>query len=348
MCKKLFNFFLIFLLLSLTVPLCAKTVPAPEWMTEDGLEEVYPSKEYIRERGMGKKKEAAQNDAAAYISRYLITQVSTSSVTITSATRNNGNVSVEEQTRIENAISSNLKLSGIRYTEPYYDKKGKVWYCVAYVQREELWNQNKINLQNSRDRLFSFYKAAQNANEPLYSAMLYSQSKEFEEQFLDAYILSKVILSDKTESDFGADMKYVSTVDSKIAEVKSKATFQIRVHGDFQGTVYQKLKSEFSTNGYNVKNADEDASYVVEANVSLDDMELYSVHVIRSSVEIIVEGKNASIFSYAKQTENASGINEEIAKAKAIKLLADEIEATFIQEFNSKIQKSVYINLKEK
>ena len=89
--------------------------------------------------------------------------------------------------------------------------------------------------------------------------------------------------------------------------------------------------------GYSVKNEGEEALYSVNAVVKLDDNTINSLHIVKSALELFVEGKTASIFSYAKQVGNVSGLNEDIVKTKAVRTLSDEIRNSFIREFSEKI-----------
>ncbi len=66
-----------------------------------------------------------------------------------------------------------------------------------------------------------------------------------------------------------------------------------------------------------------------------------SVHVIKPGIELTIEGYSGSFFSYSKQQKNVSGLNIDITRLKAIQALSEEIQNTFSQEFNEKLNKTI-------
>ena len=123
-------------------------------------------------------------------------------------------------------------------------------------------------------------------------------------------------------------------------EEKNKCTFSIDIKGDEKNIVYQCIKNEISSSGYTVRNAGESAQYSVQVTVGLDDTPVNSLHIIHPAIELAIEGKTASLFSYAKQLPNVSGINEDIVKQKSARAIADEIQKSLMNEFNEKLNKN--------
>ena len=318
----------------------------PDWV--DGWRAIYPDGEYIAQLGKAQGKKASaesKTNAANTVAQYLQTTVQSevnTSTSFTSQSRANGTLATS--TRKENSqnvtLSVDLTLSSLEFTEPWYNKKEKAWYCVAYVSRQKAWEQYRPTLQAARDKLFAFYTAAEKTEEPLYRMRYYAQSLEYEEPFFEAYSFARLFSVPLTEEHYGADSAFVSGVRAKSAEEKSRCTFSLAVSGDVQDIVYQKLKDALSGEGYTVRNAGEEAVYTVSVAVQLADNPTGGLHVIRPAVELSVDGKTAAVFSYAKQTANASGLNEGIARSKAARSLADEIERSFMQEFGDALGRS--------
>lgn len=323
--------------------LSAKDIEKPEWV--DSWRQIYPDSVYIAQLGKASGKNAsndakivAANTLAQYIQTTVQSEVSSSLKTYTGQDKKGRLVTSQEKENSQDiSLSVNLSLTSLEYTEPWYNKKEKVWYCVAYAEREKLWEQYRPTLQNARDRLFSFYDIADKSQEPLYKMLIYMQSIQYEEDFLTAYSFASIISNSLSDNNYLQDRNYISSIASKIAEEKNKCTFEIQVIGDMQNIIYQCLKDEFSREGYNVLNYGEVALYKIKAKVLLEDSFLNSIHVIKPTIEIIINGKNAVIFSYSKQQKNTSGLNVEIAKTKAVRSLADELQFSLMQEFNEKL-----------
>lgn len=335
-----------FFLLFLSSPLlfAKKTdIEKPDWV--ENWRSLYPDEVYIAQLGKaaGKKssneaKNIAANTVAQFIRTNVQSEIKSSSKFSTSSDEKGRLVTSSEKENSQDiTLSVDLALSSLEFTDPWYNKEEKTWYCLAYVMRQKLWEQYQPSLQNARDRLFAFYEAAEKSDEPLYKMIIYMQSQKHEKDFYAAYSFSNIISPTLTDKNYGKDRNFVSSITAKAMEEKNKSTFVITVTGDIQNIVYQSLKDSLGQAGYSVKNEGEEALYSVNAVVNLDDNPIDSLHIIKPSLELFVEGKTASIFSYAKQTQNVSGLNEDVVKRKAVRTLSSEINNSFLKEFGEKI-----------
>ena len=60
---------------------------------------------------------------------------------------------IQEETSIINDVQvmSQVELFGLEYTEPFYFKKEKKWYCVAFINRENAWIQYKPQIEIAKN-----------------------------------------------------------------------------------------------------------------------------------------------------------------------------------------------------
>ncbi len=341
--KKTSLFFFMFLCSFLF----AKEIEKPEWV--ESWKCIYSDSIYIAQLGKAKGKKSANdaksiaaNTVAQYIQTTVQSEINSSIKTYTGQDKEGRLVTSQEKENTQDiSISVDLSLTSLEYTEPWYNQKEKTWYCVAYAKREKLWEQYRPTLQNSRDRLFSFYDIADKSKEPLYKMLIYQQSIQYEQDFLNCYSFASILSSNLTKQNYSKDRSYIYSISSRIAEEKNKCTFAIQVDGDIQNIIYQKIKDVLSNDGYKVKNKNESALYVVKVHNHFDDMLVNSVHVIKPGIELTIEGYSGSFFSYSKQQKNVSGLNIDITRLKAIQALSEEIQNTFSQEFNEKLNKTI-------
>ncbi len=329
----------------------AKEVERPDWV--DNWRTIYPDTTYVAQLGKSTGKNnanEAKTVAANTVAQYIKTNVQSElNSTLKTHAGSNKKGRLEISTERDNSqtitLSVDTALTSLEFTDPWYNKKEKTWYCVAYVEREKIWEQYRPYLQNARDKLFSFYDIADNNEEPLYKMLIYMQSTEYEEEFFSAYSFARILSTTFTDTNYRSDLATVSSVSAKVMEEKNKCTFSINIKGDEKNIVYQCVKDELSGAGYVVRNAGEEALYSVNVNLHLDDTPMNSLHVIKASVELTVKGKTTSLFSYAKQTANVSGINEEIVKQKAANAVSQELHQSFMKEFNEKLNTGALENI---
>ena len=323
----------------------------PDWV--NNWRNIYSDEIYIAQLGKayGKKnsseaKNVAANNVAQYIQTTIQSQTQSQSKFSTQSTEKGTLFTfVEKNNSQDITLSVDLALTSFEFTEPWYNKKEKVWYCVAYAQREKVWLQYQPKIQAVRDRLFAFYSAAEESDDPLYRMLVYMQAQNYETDFFTAYSFAQILSVPLTQKYYQKDAEEISKTAAKSQEEKNKCTFIIRVNNDTQDIVYQRINDVLSKEGFVVKNDSETALYTVDVILNYSDNPSGDLHVLHPSVELSITGKTRPIFSYAKQALSISGLNEQVVKAKASRAIADEIGNTFILEFNEKLNITTKNNL---
>ena len=150
--KKHFFSLLVFVCL---LPLYAKKAVMPEWV--QNYRSVFPNSEYLAQRGSGDSAEKARTDATAALSRYFKTSVNANlSTTMTSVTVAS---SAEEKTLVVDDVNvqSQVELFVLEYTEPFYYKAEKKWYCVVFMNRNDAWQQYKPQIEIKKNSFCGLY-----------------------------------------------------------------------------------------------------------------------------------------------------------------------------------------------
>lgn len=137
------------------VPLYAKKATMPEWV--QSYRTVFPDSEYLAQRGSGDTAEKSKTDATAALSRYFKTSVN-ANLSVTAAN------STEEKTLVVDDVNvqSEVELFALEYTEPFYYKAEKKWYCVVYMNRNDAWQQYKPQIEIKKNSFNGLYKNLEN------------------------------------------------------------------------------------------------------------------------------------------------------------------------------------------
>ena len=188
---KKISFSLLFFLLCVSI--FAKPSKEPDWV--HNYKTIYPENHFIVQRGRGNSEEESKTEAIAQIARYFQTQVNANlSTNLTSISKNN---EVIEETKIVNDVEilSQINLFAVEFTDPYYNKKEKKWYCLAYINREKAWNIFKSQIEITKSIFDVSYKNAENENEPFFQYALYKQSWETSKDFLEKLEFGRLLNS---------------------------------------------------------------------------------------------------------------------------------------------------------
>ena len=141
----------------------AKPSPMPEWV--ENYRSIYPDSEYLCQRGSGKSAEEAKTDATGALARYF--QMNVSANLSTTMTSFSSGTEIQEETAIINDVQvmSQVDFFGLEYTEPYYLKNEKKWYCVAFINRENAWIQYKPQIEIAKNSFEGLLKNAEKEND---------------------------------------------------------------------------------------------------------------------------------------------------------------------------------------
>lgn len=201
----------------------------PDWFKD--YRTVYPDSQYIAQRGRADNEQTARTEAVAQIARYFQTSVNanlkTSIQSLTSGEK------ITETTSVVNDVDvmSQVDLFAVEYTDPYYFKKEKKWYCVAFIEREKAWEQYKPTVENAKNEFYALCKNAEKESDSFTKCSLYGKAWQSGKNFLEKLEYAR-ILNSKKEAAYSDDRKAVSEVPALISGEQEKCTVYLNIKGD--------------------------------------------------------------------------------------------------------------------
>lgn len=328
-------FYLVFSVVLLNSVVAKQKVSYPAWYTEAGLEETYPSSKFIRERGEGKTKQDAENDAAAYISRYFKTEVNVSSVSKTSGVSSNGETTLVQEIDINNQITSNMELFGIKYSDSYYDKKAKTYYVVAYIDINDAWNRYEPEIRVTRNEFMAFYDSAFQEEEPVSRIKLLNDAIAAGQGFEDKLSFANALSKKLTDKNFGGDIKTLSNISSLIKKEQLANPIYIDMSDDYSGQIEAAVRQIFTQKGFTVTATKDKAAYVAQVTVDYNNTPGSSRITLYPTIFLSLEGKNGSVYAYSGTSERVVAPNENAAKRIASENLVKNINENLSSDIQS-------------
>ncbi len=299
----------------------------PGWV--QNYKSIYPNSKYIAQRGSGDSAEKSRTDAISQIARYFQSSVNANLTTTLSSVTNQNQVQESTSVVDEVQVASEISLFALETTEPFYFKKEKKWYCVAFIDRETAWNQYEPQIQNAKSAFMSFYEKAENESEPFYKIKLYESAQGETENFLKKLEYGR-ILNPLGEEKYSADRKTASEVPSKIGQEKLKIKIAVRVEGDYENSVKNALASAFRESGFNVG---DDGAYSCDAKINLDQSGENPVSIM-PGIELEVKGGSGKVlltYSY-KTSEKSIAYSLGNAQKKAFPKLAENAKSQIVEK----------------
>ena len=278
----------------------------------------------MADRGVSTTEESAKTEALAALARYVGMTVNANLTTainsIDTGSSLNEGISVQNTTQVTATVS----LFGVEYTQPYFLKSEKKYYCVAYVERDRAWQQYVPKIENEKNIFYGFYKKAQTEKEPLFKCSYYKSAWEKGKDFLTALEYGRLIHPAR-EAAYSSDRALLSQIPSLIESEKKVISIKVLVTGDYGNIIKTAVSEAFRTAGYTIS---ENGNCT--ANVTVDSNEIGKDPVaIFPSVDLKLNGvTGATVYSYQQKiSQKTAAYSLETAQKKAFPLLGELIKA---------------------
>lgn len=307
----------------------------PSWVND--VESEFPQRRYIAKCGSGKKADSAKADALSLIAAYLKTTVE-SKLTVTASDTGKR---ASEKVQLDESINvfSDIQLSGVEYTEVYYSKKNRRYYCTAYIDRNYAWKIYEPEVKSQQKLFYEFYNKAEELlkSDPLAAGSYFDKAVLQGNKFLAALEYG-CLLNDSAQAIYGNDRNIVASVPKKQKEAVESILVKVETAGDYQNIITAKIKKELTQCGFILTENEAAAKYkaVLTVNQNLEiedpgtDTELF---VAAPEIQFVLETKNKSriIYSYTKQAgEKTPAYAKNNALKKSLDLLGKEIADDFL------------------
>jgi hypothetical protein len=323
---------LLFILASCAaVPAALAAAPPPLWRQNP--QAVYPDSKYIAQSGQGPTKSAAENAALAAISRYFTSEVEAVSGYRQTESTVNGRTTSIGYAEDSAFVRSQTELIAVRYTESWYNRAEKTYECMAYIDRAEAWKIYEPILRQGVEAFISLYHAAETESEPFRQISLYSAAHREALKSLPEVspkLTFARVLNPKAAEQFDAVFTNAASVPQKILSAKSRSTIFIRCNSDVDGIVYSVISKALSAEGLSVTTNKNTAAVLCEVNISENKQTLPAGTFYTPSVNIVINGKTQSLYSFSASVDERIGANNpDVARQRAYTALANRLGETF-------------------
>ena len=319
------------------------TSDRPEWV--DNWRSIYPDEVYIAQMGKANGKKAdneAKNIAANTLAQFIKTNVQSetnSSMETTSASDEKGRlVTSKRKTNSQNiTLSVDVVLTSLEFTEPWYNKKEKSWYCVAYISREKAYQAYKPAVQDAYRKFQALYEKAENETEPLLKCNYYKAAFNSGADFRSTYDFAILLNPTAVKMDFESERSKLNSIPAVVKKILLQSTVSINVNGDYGNSNYDAILKVFSGMGFVIQ--EEDSLYKLEAvmndNDSVYKFKTRETHSIYPSISITLKNKDGvPVYAFSYKTDvKTSNFTLDSARRDAYPKFAREMAPNLSSDF---------------
>jgi hypothetical protein len=309
----------------------------PQWYPDPS--RLYPRERYITAIGIGDKEKDAQAFAVSGIAQYFHSSVKAEedlliqyneAVSSSSVSRARSESIRKEQMRSSVNISSVAEFRGIQFTVPVRLASGE-WAVLGFIDKAESLRIWKMRADNNRALINSLAEAGDRQQEPLYRYGYMKQAAS-----IAGLLLADIAACSETGplDDFAETLAFARRTIDDYNTMRSQLTFEIRIDGDRNGVLKNRLSALLSRNGYTV--VLRNALYSIAGEASASEVTMETGLFVRVEAELrIINGGGKVLHSFTVPQDRLGAYNWDAAYSRAFRYLGDYLENNLISEITA-------------
>lgn len=306
----------------------------PAWILD--IDGAFPRDKYIAELGSGRKPEYAKTNAAKEIARYLETNIQTVTEADVQMMEKDGEVFKTRTIDTKTVVSSNVTLSGLRYTVPFNSKKEKIYYCVCFLERETAFNQYLPEVNTAKETFKLYLNNAEKESDPLKKIKLLNQTDQKAGELYEKLCFAQLLVPEAAKS-FKETYRQIGKIPLLIQEEENKLSVTINVENDYSNLVKNEFAAAFKECGFTVKN---DGTYKLNVTVEMNESGSDPIAVYPGVKADFTGADGQGLLEYGYTTEEKTvSFDMGTAQKKAIPKILPAIHSGFVNDFKAFIEK---------
>ena len=223
-------------------------------------------------------------------------------------------------------VQSQVELFALEYTEPFYYKAEKKWYCVVFMNRNDAWQQYKPQIEIKKNSFNGLYSNLEAEKDYFEKARMCGKVWQSATELLEKLEYGRII-NPQEEAAYQDERDKISRVPVLFEESKQNCSIYIQTENDYNRLAESAVSSALADCGLNVSKNIEQANCIAEVLIELNVSGREPVSV-KPGLELKIQNKEEkTVYSCEVQAaEKSVAYTLENAQKKAFPKLAKETE----------------------
>jgi hypothetical protein len=164
-----------------------------------------------------------------------------------------------------------------------------------------------------------------------FTAQQYARTPEFE----NANIFGQILHPAKMNAEFAAVRAELASLPQNIDNAKRNAVIFIDCPVDFESRIFNSFSENFSTLGFPLTRTKNTAAAVCTVTVNEGEQKRDTGIYYYPSLQAVLSGASGALWTFSAQAERSAAVTPDVAKRRAYTALAENVNATFVNQFNA-------------
>jgi len=299
---------------------------------------VYPNKLWITAEGTGDNEEAARKNALENISLYFQTSTNVVIKAISNfneaSAQNNTLTQSNKSLKKTSTITSTADFFGVQFTTPI--QTGGKTVVLAYINRDDVFKVYEQRINNNIDVLEALIAIAEDFDNPIFGIRAANIAKPIADLTAEEARMARLV-KNVPEDYFAKADDLLKRVNIALEFCKSHLIFKITADNDYDNMIKQSLGDLLESAGYGV--SDENGWMTIDAEITADKEKNDTGIFIYCGLSITIKAHDGEdFFSYSRNFPKKGHKTESMAYKRAFQGMQQELNATFMNEFNEKLK----------
>ena len=308
----------------------------PTWI--NNYESEFSKTQYIARLGSGSSVENARADALSQIAGFFKSEVLVNT-NASNKMKNDGEKTVKNQEINQNIqVVSDITLTAIEFNTPYYDKKKKTYYIVAYIERKTGWQSIESKILQQKTKFDSFLELSKEADDSILKYKYLTKAKTSGDELISTLYMGFLFDPEKKKeyrnlvSEISQNLD-LETLDSYRIPVRVVST------GDYENIITSRIvevlkNKNFSPYIEQKNNSDSIAKIVINSNEKTSD----EIHSISPDVSVTIcnADETRTFYTYQNSWGKSSNFSLQQAQKKAFPKIAEDLRDVLSVDFDEK------------
>ena len=296
----------------------------PQWLTDQGRLSMFPSSQYISQCSYGANPDEAKAKAAAALSEFVKSTVTSSVESRMTESEKNGLVTENKSVSENASVNAQNELYQLEYTTPFFYEKAGLFACTAYINRDKAFEVLKPKLDKGANFFPDAYAKALSIEDSFTKLVDIYKAQSLMDSFYQVYDFVCAINPGRAKEYEQYNQLYTLSL-VKVQELKKGTEVFVQVENDDKDAVKNALMATLEKNGFSVvKNSG--AKYLMSAIVSAEVQKAQDLYLSYPSLTVEVLSGGKTVFTYADTYGKAGGFDEKTAKRKAYNLVCKKVD----------------------
>lgn len=317
----------------------AEVETRPLWTDSYTVGQVFSSDNYVTGIGKAASTDAATSLADGNLASYFSRKISSTTSVQQVMTSDDQDGSVQENLVRDISIQSGIEISGIKHTEPWFDKKEKLYYVCSYLDRKEAWKNYEPVVRQAKNNFYSFIDSANQENDPFNKIAILKKAVEAGTSYEDLILFSEILYSKGAQS-YSQDRNVISSLDERISSARMGIMMNVVVDKDTDRRFVPLVEKVVTSNGYSVSSVGNQYTVLMVLSKNKEVFSDTGTIVSLPEYRIEVKNKNKILWTYKKSLDRITGFAEaeSFLENKIAKSVENDLSSGFAEWFQKTVK----------